>query len=184
MANVGSQSSMMASYARKLTICMSSALRVERNVFLIPLLLLSFLFGCSNERSSNASVNNKHGYRCDELYLGSSYQEREKRCAELRLWCSKNGLTPFDSACKEYFDYPSIRLWCESNNFTPFSGACSPFYNSYQISDWCSRNSSPWCHRSSEPSPDIDCDDINGQIWVGSLDPYDLDRDDDGFGCE
>jgi hypothetical protein len=32
--------------------------------------------------------------------------------------------------------------------------------------------------------PDIDCSDLDGPVWVGDNDPYHLDRDGDGIGCD
>jgi hypothetical protein len=34
------------------------------------------------------------------------------------------------------------------------------------------------------PSYDVDCADIGGEVYVGSDDPYGLDADGDGWGCE
>lgn len=31
---------------------------------------------------------------------------------------------------------------------------------------------------------DLDCSDITGPVWVGNLDPHNLDGDGDGWGCE
>ena len=36
----------------------------------------------------------------------------------------------------------------------------------------------------SPPEGDIDCDEVDGRVWVGSNDPNNLDRDGDGWGCE
>ncbi|WP_431043744.1 excalibur calcium-binding domain-containing protein [Streptomyces sp. P1-3] len=32
--------------------------------------------------------------------------------------------------------------------------------------------------------PDVDCDDLDGPVWVGDNDPHRLDADGDGIGCE
>jgi hypothetical protein len=33
-------------------------------------------------------------------------------------------------------------------------------------------------------TPDVDCSDLPGPVWVGPSDPHRLDRDGDGIGCE
>jgi len=103
-----------------------------------------------------------------------SLSSNDRDCSDFASQPEAQEVLEDDPSDPNGLDGDSDGVACE---YVPVGASASPSASS-------SASASPPAGASAPADGDIDCDQVDGPIWVGPDDPNDLDGDGDGWGCE